>query len=389
MTVITTVFAPTASILFLLVFLYANNSLDKFIKKLFFILLLVEFAELIFSNLEIWTSTFSTYNSARVIFSAITYTVRIIAVYLFFLISNRKHLSVKSMMLWAIPVAVNTLISFSALFTDIAYSYSATNSFLRGPLGYMPHIIFFFYLICILFINAKNFREINRLEAFILFSIVVFISASVIVETFFYFASLQCTATVLSTVFYYMFFQTQVYSETVIHERKNRKIYEEKAKTDELTGLLNKSTFIETAEAAISGADSIALVFLDLDHFKSVNDTLGHLIGDIVLKETAETLRSIFRNADIIGRFGGDEFFVFLHNVPRPILQERVEEIISAMHFQYSNGTHSLEITASIGAVYCESNNIPISTLLEYADKASYEAKNQGRNTYVIKDCII
>ena len=113
-------FAPLSCIVFLFVFLTANNSLDSFIKKLFYLLLASEIIELIFYNFEIWTSAFSAYNMARVIFSAFGYTIRIISVYLFFLISNRKKLTRKSLMLWAIPAVINTLVSFSALFSDIA-----------------------------------------------------------------------------------------------------------------------------------------------------------------------------------------------------------------------------------------------------------------------------
>ena len=381
-------FVPYVGIAFLFIFLYNNKTIDNAIKRIFFTLLFLEFIELAFYNLEYWTSTFPQPTFARMLFSSLGYSIRIITIYLFLLISTRNQGTVKSKIIWAIPVIINIFIAFSVFFTDIAYSFSADNHFQRGPLGYTSHIIFLFYLISILLINIKGLHGRPFLESLIVFMIIAFSVTSIMTSTFFAVDNLGISSTILSTIFYYMFFQTQTYHETISAEQRNREIFEIKSNTDEATGVLNKTAFLKTASDMLCSdtAHKTVLVFVDLDNFKNVNDTLGHLIGDIVLKDTARKLQKVFRNADIIGRFGGDEFCIFLHNIPKEKLRQRLDEVLRELKAVYSAGSYSIKVTASIGAVYCTDNyNMNIETLLNLADQAAYEAKRNGRNQYVIK----
>lgn len=383
-------FAPYAASLFLLIFLCFGSIMDAQIQKIFFLLWISEFAELTFHNLELWTSTFAAPGFARMLFSAIGYSVRILSIYLVLLLSMRNRLTTKSRILWAVPVFLNVLTAFSVFFSDITYSFSSDNHFQRGPLGYTSHIVFLFYLTAIFFILIRDVRRRPLLESITICAITLFIAASIIISTAFAVDGLGCTATILSTVFYYMFFQSQVYTETLYKEQKMREGFEKKSKTDGMTGLLNKNAFADAVNVALHNDfdQCIALIFIDLDNFKSVNDHLGHLIGDDVLKSTAKKLQNLFRNADIVGRFGGDEFCAFLRDIPREILCQRLDEILLELQMEYSNGTNTVQITASMGAVYCTSErNLNLDFLLALADKAVYEAKSKSRNCYVIHEC--
>lgn len=382
-------FVPYAGILFLLIFLCANTTMDKHVLKMFFLLWILEFTELTVYNLELWTSTFAEPGFARMLLSALGYSVRILSIYFFLMLSMRNQATLKSRVLWALPAVVNALVAFSVFFSNAAFSFSPDNHFQRGPLGYTAHMIFLFYLVSIFFVTIKGLDGRSRFESIVICAIVLFIAISVLIATLFGVDGLGCAATVLATVVYYMFFQTQIYRETMFEEQKSRALFERQSKTDGATGLLNKTAFLDAANTALrSGTDDcIAVVFLDLDHFKNVNDCLGHLTGDKVIKDTAKKLQNVFRNADIIGRFGGDEFCAFLQGVPKSVLSQRLDEIAVALQMEYVHGEDRVPITASIGAGYCsDQKNLDIKALLELADEAAYEAKSKGGNGYVIQE---
>ncbi len=382
-------FIPFAGIIFLMIFLRANTTMDSRLLKTFFLLAILEFCELTFFDLELWTSTFAQPGFWRMLFSALGYTVRIASIYLFLLLSLRGRTTRRSRLLWAIPAIWNALVAFSVFFTDISYYFTPDNHFERGVLGYTPHIVFFFYLVGILIVTVKGLCGRAKLESLTIAAIAIFISGSVMISTIFAVEGLGCAATVFSTIFYYMFFQTQVYQENMTEEQRSRQIFEAKSKTDGMTDLLNKSAFLDEAGMALrtAGGKSVALIFLDMDYFKTVNDQLGHLVGDSLLRDCAKKLQNVFRNADIIGRFGGDEFCVFLRDIPREVLRQRLDEVLASLQAVYSSGAVSVDVTASAGAVYCTNGeDTELQTLLRLADEASYRAKSLGRNHYVIHD---
>ena len=158
------------------------------------------------------------------------------------------------------------------------------------------------------------------------------------------------------------------------------------ARLDGMTGLLNKKTLIAETEEILSSFsyNTAAFVFMDLDHFKEVNDRLGHAMGDRVIKEAARGIQEIFRQDDIIGRFGGDEFCVFLKDVPENILYARLNELMDKLRAEYTDGVVTIPVTVSIGAVYYHGKHrITYQEMMEEADKALYKAKERGRDRYV------
>jgi diguanylate cyclase (GGDEF)-like protein len=148
------------------------------------------------------------------------------------------------------------------------------------------------------------------------------------------------------------------------------------AHSDRLTGLPNRSSFAVSLEAAI-GQPAI-LLFLDLDGFKKVNDTLGHHAGDRLLVAVADRLRHCLRTGDVAARFGGDEFVVLLHDItPGPVLDELVDRIRTAIRAPYQLGEQVARIGVSIGRADCAAG-VTVEQLLQAADSSMYRAKAAG-----------
>jgi len=157
------------------------------------------------------------------------------------------------------------------------------------------------------------------------------------------------------------------------------------AMVDPLTGLINRrGFFLESARIARRQEENpqlAAVLLVDLDNFKSINDRFGHAIGDKVLQIFAETATQAVRQSDFVGRLGGEEFAAVLHDVGR----ERALVIAERMRAAFAEATSTVDgctvgATASIGMVLSERPEFDVSELLVQADKALYEAKERGRN---------
>ena len=156
---------------------------------------------------------------------------------------------------------------------------------------------------------------------------------------------------------------------------------------DSLTGLPNRALFHQRLEHALNVAErpgkSLEILFLDLDRFKHINDTLGHEIGDIVLQETAARLQSILRESDTVARLGGDEFVVLVENIDEPHRGGIIaEKILAAFKPPFLQDKEPLAVSTSIGIASYPSDGKNAQTLLKNADIAMYRAKEMGRNKY-------
>ena len=156
---------------------------------------------------------------------------------------------------------------------------------------------------------------------------------------------------------------------------------------DALTDLPNRVLFTERVEHAIHrakrGESQLAVIFLDLDHFKDVNDSLGHRAGDKLLTEVAELLRISLRNDDTIARIGGDEFVLLLEDiVDSNSAISIVEKILSALDHTFRVSGQTIHVTASLGVSLYPRDGGDGDTLMRNADAAMYRAKAEGRNTY-------
>ncbi len=160
------------------------------------------------------------------------------------------------------------------------------------------------------------------------------------------------------------------------------------AQYDILTGLPNRALFMDRLTGAIlrtsRSRTALAVMFLDLDGFKAVNDTLGHHSGDDLLRKFAERLSMAVRKSDSVARLGGDEFTVVLEGMTHPERDTRevAEKIIATMQPPFELGTHLVRVTTSIGIAIHEGDGADLNELLRRADGAMYRAKQRGKNCW-------
>jgi diguanylate cyclase (GGDEF)-like protein/PAS domain S-box-containing protein len=174
-----------------------------------------------------------------------------------------------------------------------------------------------------------------------------------------------------------------------------RKAFEEQlarqAFFDPLTGLPNRVLCMYSIEHALAGARrnnlGVAVMFLDLDGFKSVNDSLGHMVGDQLLIAFGQRLKSCVRPGDTVARLGGDEFTVLLENIPHPGEAERVaSRILERLQTPFQFEGRDLYVSSSIGIAYGTHGELQPSDMLRYADAAMYRAKSTGKARSVVFD---
>jgi diguanylate cyclase (GGDEF)-like protein len=157
------------------------------------------------------------------------------------------------------------------------------------------------------------------------------------------------------------------------------------ARTDGLTGLTNRKAFFEEAEDVIAQdkPTSNALLFIDVDHFKSINDTFGHAIGDAVLRELAAVMRSSVREKDLVARLGGEEFAILLIDADRSEAMQVAERIrVNARNVRRAVDAIDRAITVSMGLCLPEPGQ-NLEDILLKADQGLYAAKRQGRDLIV------
>jgi diguanylate cyclase (GGDEF)-like protein/PAS domain S-box-containing protein len=159
---------------------------------------------------------------------------------------------------------------------------------------------------------------------------------------------------------------------------------------DSLTGLPNRrlmsDRILHTMSASSRSNHKAAILFLDIDHFKTLNDTLGHDIGDVLLQQVARRLSSCIREEDTVSRFGGDEFVVLLEDLSLHAIEAAAQvedianKILSSVNQSYQLANHSYISSASIGITLLNGHQSQIDVLLKQADIAMYQAKKDGRN---------
>jgi diguanylate cyclase (GGDEF)-like protein/PAS domain S-box-containing protein len=160
---------------------------------------------------------------------------------------------------------------------------------------------------------------------------------------------------------------------------------------DGLTKLPNRRLLRDRLARAIAkcerGACHGAVLFVDLDNFKSLNDTMGHEVGDRFLEMVAFRLQQVMREVDTVARLGGDEFVILLEDLGEEFTDAAghaelvAQKVLNALNLGYTLGGHELHCTPSIGVVMCGSSGHTVDDLLRQADMAMYEAKAGGRNT--------
>ena len=173
-------------------------------------------------------------------------------------------------------------------------------------------------------------------------------------------------------------------SGTNVEHQYHEEIYK-LATLDGLTKLYNKNFFIERLQDEFGRSQrygrDLALILFDFDHFKSINDTYGHLAGDEILKTSAELIIRNMRKEDVCGRYGGEEFGVLLPEIPPAnalYLAEKIRKLVEVKSFRFNNT--DIRATISVGVASLSKDIPDYKTLVQKADQALYRAKNDGRN---------
>jgi len=182
-----------------------------------------------------------------------------------------------------------------------------------------------------------------------------------------------------------------IFTKTIEKLQKETYMYEKmlfnSSSTNGLTALFNRKHFEEISQKFLENAKKnntkILFLILDIDHFKKINDTYGHPIGDMVLKKVATEIKNSIRKSDLVGRLGGEEFAILIENYKDGInIAEKIRKNISKLNFEADG--KSFKVTISIGGII--SKNYNYDYLYKKADEALYEAKKERNKSVIIKD---
>ncbi len=174
--------------------------------------------------------------------------------------------------------------------------------------------------------------------------------------------------------------------EDITEQRQHEERIRHLARHDALTQLPNRVQFLEemaAAEPGLERGDHLAVLCIDLDHFKAVNDTLGHSLGDKLLQQVSARLWGATRENDLLARLGGDEFALLLRDVDSPAEAAAIaDRIVKALSNPFTIDGHQLVIGTSVGIAMAPQDGATSETLMKNADLALYKAKNEGRSTF-------
>lgn len=217
----------------------------------------------------------------------------------------------------------------------------------------------------------------------------IFVANAYLREPFSVNALTTVTLTLVFSSIFFHFYNRRAYRFYVGMVEANRQ-FRELAATDPLTGLMNARAYYALCNQLIPGAlragAPFAVLFVDIDHFKRINDTYGHAAGDEVLREVADCIRKSIRHSDVSARIGGEEFSVFLpaaDQVGAAKLAEKLRANIEELRPMIA-GREKIRVTASIGLASSQVHHLAIEHIQRDADIAMYQAKQQGRNRVTV-----
>lgn len=342
-------FMGVAIILFLILFILANNNFSRTANHLFLASAICVLLFIIEEAFEGHLAQKTTYSRMRVLLSSVGYALRPMTAYFLVMISCKN--TRKWRILISIPAIINILVAFSALFCKLAFWYTQTNEFVRGPLGFVPFLTAGFYVLVLLIMTIRDCKKGNMMEAMTISAIVVLTIIATIMESVFHFRSIQSAASGISITFYYLY----------LHTNHNNR--------DPLTGTLVRRRFYLDAEKY--RASLSAVISLDLNNLKQLNDCYGHIAGDTALITMTSIVKScIARNAALY-RTGGDEFMILCYRMK----EENVQELIT----QIQGKMEKTEYRCAIGyAMY--DYRAELDHVCQIADRAMYENKLQMKS---------
>ncbi len=377
-------FAMLVGIVFMLVILSNDSSLDKEKKHFFYIAYILSVIAFGADIFEAIASTRTSYEIPRVVWTAMSYSIRPVLVYLFLIIGHHSKERKTTEIILFIPAVVNSVVAFSALFCHVSFYYTESNSFMRGPLGYMPVYTLVFYFLTVIVYEIKMSYKDNPHQIINVSACVLICAAALIVQIQTGNASVGRIAHVYAMMLYYMFFQSKLYQ---IQNAKEKF----KAEHDALTGLMNREAFNRYTDKYYNSNDAILLLLIDIDMFKTINDTYGHETGDYTLIRVSQLLKNTFRKSDYIFRIGGDEFAIIITLPEDTFITKEITKKLSEINKQLLDKDNDLPpVSISTGISFSDAGYTK--KLFEQSDRALYHTKNTlrgGCTVYSDSDTLI
>ena len=340
-------FAPIVATLCLIAFIKTNVNFPDNINRDFLLACISAILLIISDNVRFVTARMDSPSLFRYISTATGYSLRAFFLYLMTIIASRYKTKMNSVI--AIPFAVCVLVSFISIFPfshGIMFSFSEANKYIRGPLGYLSHLVCFFYAVMIIFYSIRNYNH-NKYEPIVLIIIEIAASIATVMETKFKYDFILSQVLSSSIIFYYFFLATITY------------------KRDPLTHFLNRHCFY--LELSHHTKANIVLLSMDLNNLKVYNDTKGHLEGDKALVTTAEYMTKFFEHDAKLFRIGGDEFMAIF---PKADLS-KVEGLVK----DFQEALSKTEYRVACGFAQYSADKDNIEKVITQCDKKMYEDK--------------
>ena len=339
-------YATLIIVVCLFVFIVTNDYFARRIRTLFLISCAMIVGLMVADSVEYWCASRNTFTPLRTLTSAIGYSLRPFIIYMVILLLTRQKSKMDKWL--AIPLVINAMIAFSAFFTDIAYSYTMDNQFVRGPIGYFAFVTSGFYEIVLFIYTINLYKSVKKSETVIAVVIIIMLIMSSVMESILHMEGLINTSGMVSLTFYYLYLNTQQF------------------KRDPLTNALNRRCFFRDAEKRM--ANLSAVISIDLNELKKWNDQYGHAQGDDAICSLVQCVNSALPENCFLYRVGGDEFMILCFNQK----SSAVEKIRDKIQKNISKTPYS----CAIGIAYNDGES-DFNKLCSWADKAMYEEKKR------------
>lgn len=331
--------------IFLILFILTNNNFEKHTNKLFLLAAVCILLLIVEETCEVQLAQLDEPVKLRIVLSAFGYSLRPVIPYLLVIMNNYTK---KQMILVTVPLIANALIAFSALFSKLSFSYSSDNHFVRGPLGTAPFLVAGFYVILLLIKTAYDWRKGGSKEALIISAIVLLSFISTVLESIFGFRFLQNPSMATSITFYYMF----------LHSAQNNR--------DPLTKALTSRRFFLDSDKYRSSLT--AVISLDINDLKQLNDEYGHVEGDKALITVTNVIQKHMSVNTSLYRTGGDEFIILCFKVA----EQSVIKIIDKIRADLEKTNYR----CAIGYAVYSSDKL-FDSVCQLADSRMYENKRE------------
>jgi len=374
-------FVPIVGCAMMFAFVIKNNKLTERKRRFFIITLIIFLLSVLFRNADKIVSDYETYTARRAVYSAFGYFLRPLFAYALLgtdLNLNRKKQRILYTLL-GIPMIITLFSAFSVFFTGIVYGFHTdTNNFYSGPLGWLNYMALGIYLVVILVLAVIDFTRKNYRHGTMILGTAFLMISAVLFEYFEVREFLSESVMTMALMLYLFFFQDDEFV-------KERKRLRKEATVDALTGVYNRRAY-EDLMVSLSKEDNLiaGILVMDIDYFKSINDTYGHDVGDIILKNVASLLKSTFRISDYVIRFGGDEFVVIMIGITEDlflVVKNKIDSINTAL----DNPAEGIpKVSVSAGVSFSETG--VSEKLFKQADEALYRVKNSAKKGCVAYD---